>query len=118
MSLCPLWKVKASFVPRSPHVLQFCFSVCVPPTPALSQRVLGWAGTGQTAEVAGWAAAPASPAWSYWGLSPRFAPAVKPGSVRNIIQHFENNQHHESQEPGAQRLSTGSFPEDLLESDR
>ncbi|NXV24014.1 ARHGB factor, partial [Cepphus grylle] len=44
-------------------------------------------------------------------------PAVKPGNVRNIIQHFENNQHYESQEPGAQRLSTGSFPEDLLESD-
>ncbi|XP_014815302.1 PREDICTED: rho guanine nucleotide exchange factor 11-like, partial [Calidris pugnax] len=42
---------------------------------------------------------------------------VKPGNVRNIIQHFENNQHQESQEPGAQRLSTGSFPEDLLESD-
>ncbi|NXW24269.1 ARHGB factor, partial [Circaetus pectoralis] len=46
-----------------------------------------------------------------------FAPAVKPGNVRNIIQHFENNQHYESQEPGTQRLSTGSFPEDLLESD-
>ncbi|XP_075580741.1 rho guanine nucleotide exchange factor 11 [Pelecanus crispus] len=43
--------------------------------------------------------------------------AVKPGNVRNIIQHFENNQHYESQEPGSQRLSTGSFPEDLLESD-
>ncbi|NXG17366.1 ARHGB factor, partial [Grallaria varia] len=43
--------------------------------------------------------------------------AVKPGNVRNIIQHFENNQHSESQEPGTQRLSTGSFPEDLLESD-
>ncbi|XP_075301586.1 rho guanine nucleotide exchange factor 11 isoform X2 [Opisthocomus hoazin] len=42
---------------------------------------------------------------------------VKPGNVRNIIQHFENNQHYESQEPGAQRLSTGSFPEDLLELD-
>ncbi|XP_035202344.1 rho guanine nucleotide exchange factor 11, partial [Oxyura jamaicensis] len=43
--------------------------------------------------------------------------AVKPGNVRNIIQHFENNQHYESQEPGTQRLSTGSFPEDLLEAD-
>ncbi|NXX13061.1 ARHGB factor, partial [Podargus strigoides] len=43
--------------------------------------------------------------------------SVKPGNVRNIIQHFENNQHYESQEPGTQRLSTGSFPEDLLESD-
>ncbi|XP_010562501.1 PREDICTED: rho guanine nucleotide exchange factor 11 [Haliaeetus leucocephalus] len=42
---------------------------------------------------------------------------VKPGNVRNIIQHFENNQHYESQESGTQRLSTGSFPEDLLESD-
>ncbi|XP_019411392.1 PREDICTED: rho guanine nucleotide exchange factor 11 isoform X7 [Crocodylus porosus] len=42
---------------------------------------------------------------------------VKPGNVRNIIQHFENNQHYESQEPGTQRLSTGSFPEDLLETD-
>uniref|UniRef100_A0A8B9TE86 Rho guanine nucleotide exchange factor 11 n=1 Tax=Anas platyrhynchos TaxID=8839 RepID=A0A8B9TE86_ANAPL len=42
---------------------------------------------------------------------------VKPGNVRNIIQHFENNQHYESQEPGTQRLSTGSFPEDLLEAD-
>ncbi|KAM6294199.1 LOW QUALITY PROTEIN: rho guanine nucleotide exchange factor 11-like [Aegotheles albertisi] len=41
--------------------------------------------------------------------------AVKPGNVRNIIQHFENNQHYEGQEPGTQRLSTGSFPEDLLE---
>ncbi|XP_067425518.1 rho guanine nucleotide exchange factor 11 isoform X2 [Emydura macquarii macquarii] len=42
---------------------------------------------------------------------------VKPGNVRNIIQHFENNQHGEAQEPGTQRLSTGSFPEDLLDSD-
>ncbi|XP_053134044.1 rho guanine nucleotide exchange factor 11 isoform X2 [Hemicordylus capensis] len=42
---------------------------------------------------------------------------VKPGNVRNIIQHFENNQHYDSPESGMQRLSTGSFPEDLLESD-
>ncbi|NXX57331.1 ARHGB factor, partial [Scopus umbretta] len=55
--------------------------------------------------------------WSHWGCFLAFAPAVKPGNVRNIIQHFENNQHYESQEPGTQRLSTGSFPEDLLESD-
>ncbi|NXG39947.1 ARHGB factor, partial [Dromaius novaehollandiae] len=61
----------------------------------------------------------------HWPLQPgshqsrfvAFVPAVKPGNVRNIIQHFENNQHYEAQEPGAQRLSTGSFPEDLLESD-
>ncbi|XP_021570041.1 rho guanine nucleotide exchange factor 11-like, partial [Carlito syrichta] len=43
---------------------------------------------------------------------------VKPGNVRNIIQHFENNQQYDAPEPGTQRLSTGSFPEDLLESDR
>ncbi|XP_006895962.1 PREDICTED: rho guanine nucleotide exchange factor 11, partial [Elephantulus edwardii] len=42
---------------------------------------------------------------------------VKPGNVRNIIQHFENNQQYDDPEPGTQRLSTGSFPEDLLESD-
>nr|XP_044993978.1 rho guanine nucleotide exchange factor 11 isoform X4 [Jaculus jaculus] len=42
---------------------------------------------------------------------------VKPGSVRNIIQHFENSHQYEAPEPGTQRLSTGSFPEDLLESD-
>ncbi|XP_045439217.1 rho guanine nucleotide exchange factor 11 isoform X4 [Pipistrellus kuhlii] len=42
---------------------------------------------------------------------------VKPGNVRNIIQHFENNQPYDAPEPGMQRLSTGSFPEDLLESD-
>ncbi|XP_023569430.1 rho guanine nucleotide exchange factor 11 isoform X3 [Octodon degus] len=42
---------------------------------------------------------------------------VKPGNVRNIIQHFENSQQYDAPEPGTQRLSTGSFPEDLLESD-
>uniref|UniRef100_A0A8C3LN54 Rho guanine nucleotide exchange factor 11 n=1 Tax=Chrysolophus pictus TaxID=9089 RepID=A0A8C3LN54_CHRPC len=48
---------------------------------------------------------------------PKMSQSIKPGNVRNIIQHFENNQHYESQEPGSQRLSTGSFPEDLLEGD-
>ncbi|KAL7977962.1 hypothetical protein Chor_004949 [Crotalus horridus] len=43
---------------------------------------------------------------------------VKPGNVRTIIQHFENSQNHEGQEAGLQRLSTGSFPEDLLDSER
>lgn len=43
---------------------------------------------------------------------------VKPGNVRNIIQHFENSHQYDVPEPGTQRLSTGSFPEDLLESDR
>lgn len=47
-----------------------------------------------------------------------FLPAVKPGNVRNIIQHFENSHQYDVPEPGTQRLSTGSFPEDLLESDR
>ncbi|XP_029142309.1 rho guanine nucleotide exchange factor 11 [Protobothrops mucrosquamatus] len=42
---------------------------------------------------------------------------VKPGNVRTIIQHFENSQTHEGQEAGLQRLSTGSFPEDLLDSE-
>ncbi|XP_073495539.1 rho guanine nucleotide exchange factor 11 isoform X3 [Phyllobates terribilis] len=42
---------------------------------------------------------------------------VKPGNVRNIIQHFENNQHYDLQELGMQRLSTGSFPDDLMDSD-
>lgn len=44
--------------------------------------------------------------------------SVKPGNVRNIIQHFENSQQYDGPEAGTQRLSTGSFPEDLLESDR
>ncbi|KAG8449949.1 hypothetical protein GDO86_016580 [Hymenochirus boettgeri] len=41
---------------------------------------------------------------------------VKPGNVRNIIQHFENS-HQYDPELNLQRLSTGSFPEDLLDSD-
>ncbi|XP_041331478.1 rho guanine nucleotide exchange factor 11 [Pyrgilauda ruficollis] len=47
-------------------------------------------------------------------LSP--AEAVKPGNVRTMIQHFENS-HGEPPEPGSQRLSTGSIPEELLEPD-
>ncbi|XP_039568980.1 rho guanine nucleotide exchange factor 11 [Passer montanus] len=47
-------------------------------------------------------------------LSP--AEAVKPGNVRTMIQHFENS-HGEPPEPGQQRLSTGSIPEELLEPD-
>ncbi|XP_043914957.1 rho guanine nucleotide exchange factor 11 isoform X3 [Protopterus annectens] len=42
---------------------------------------------------------------------------VKPGNVRTIIQHFENNHYPELVESGQQRLSTGSIPEDLLDSD-
>ncbi|KAM3657169.1 rho guanine nucleotide exchange factor 11 [Ammospiza maritima maritima] len=39
--------------------------------------------------------------------------AVKPGNVRTMIQHFESG-HGEPPEPNAQRLSTGSIPEELL----
>ncbi|KAM6999219.1 rho guanine nucleotide exchange factor 11 [Passerculus sandwichensis] len=39
--------------------------------------------------------------------------AVKPGNVRTMIQHFESS-HGEPPEPSAQRLSTGSIPEELL----
>ncbi|XP_075700188.1 rho guanine nucleotide exchange factor 11 isoform X2 [Rhinoderma darwinii] len=42
---------------------------------------------------------------------------VKPGNVRNIIQHFENNQQYDLLELGMQRLSTGSFPDDLMDND-
>ncbi|XP_040981893.1 rho guanine nucleotide exchange factor 11 isoform X9 [Aquila chrysaetos chrysaetos] len=58
-----------------------------------------------------------NPILKYIGKPKISSQSIKPGNVRNIIQHFENNQHYESQEPGTQRLSTGSFPEDLLESD-
>ncbi|XP_018423790.1 PREDICTED: rho guanine nucleotide exchange factor 11 isoform X3 [Nanorana parkeri] len=48
---------------------------------------------------------------------PKTSQSIKPGNVRNIIQHFENNQ-YDLQEPlTMQRLSTGSFPEDLLDND-
>uniref|UniRef100_A0A7M4EN70 Rho guanine nucleotide exchange factor 11 n=1 Tax=Crocodylus porosus TaxID=8502 RepID=A0A7M4EN70_CROPO len=58
-----------------------------------------------------------NPILKYIGKPKSSSQSIKPGNVRNIIQHFENNQHYESQEPGTQRLSTGSFPEDLLETD-
>ncbi|NXA00389.1 ARHGB factor, partial [Nesospiza acunhae] len=45
-----------------------------------------------------------------------FFPAVKPGNVRTMIQHFENS-HGEPPEPNSQRLSTGSIPEELLDPD-
>ncbi|KAM5129166.1 rho guanine nucleotide exchange factor 11 isoform 2-T2 [Mantella aurantiaca] len=49
---------------------------------------------------------------------PKTSQSIKPGNVRNIIQHFENNQQHDLPEhPAMQRLSTGSFPEDLLDND-
>uniref|UniRef100_A0A8C4Y3R3 Rho guanine nucleotide exchange factor 11 n=1 Tax=Gopherus evgoodei TaxID=1825980 RepID=A0A8C4Y3R3_9SAUR len=59
-----------------------------------------------------------NPILKYIGKPKSSSQSIKPGNVRNIIQHFENNQHCESQEPGTQRLSTGSFPEELLDSDR
>ncbi|XP_048684001.1 rho guanine nucleotide exchange factor 11 isoform X6 [Caretta caretta] len=58
-----------------------------------------------------------NPILKYIGKPKSSSQSIKPGNVRNIIQHFENNQHCESQEPGTQRLSTGSFPEELLDSD-
>uniref|UniRef100_G3WW43 Rho guanine nucleotide exchange factor 11 n=1 Tax=Sarcophilus harrisii TaxID=9305 RepID=G3WW43_SARHA len=58
-----------------------------------------------------------NPILKYIGKPKSSSQNIKPGNVRNIIQHFENNQQHESPEPGLQRLSTGSFPEDLLESE-
>ncbi|XP_063173045.1 rho guanine nucleotide exchange factor 11 [Candoia aspera] len=42
---------------------------------------------------------------------------VKPGNVRNIIQHFENSQNYDGPEASLQRLSSSSFPEDLLDLD-
>ncbi|XP_038624183.1 rho guanine nucleotide exchange factor 11 [Tachyglossus aculeatus] len=45
---------------------------------------------------------------------------VKPGNVRTMIQHFENSQNYGAPAaagPPGQRLSTGSFPEDLLPGD-
>ncbi|XP_036046040.1 rho guanine nucleotide exchange factor 11 isoform X10 [Onychomys torridus] len=58
-----------------------------------------------------------NPILRYIGKPKSSSQSIKPGSVRNIIQHFENSQQYDAPEPGTQRLSTGSFPEDLLESD-
>ncbi|XP_014445892.1 rho guanine nucleotide exchange factor 11 isoform X3 [Tupaia chinensis] len=58
-----------------------------------------------------------NPILKYIGKPKSSSQSIKPGNVRNIIQHFENNQQCDAPEPGTQRLSTGSFPEDLLESD-
>lgn len=58
-----------------------------------------------------------NPILKYIGKPKSSSQSIKPGNVRNIIQHFENNQQYDAPEPGTQRLSTGSFPEDLLESD-
>ncbi|XP_054419070.1 rho guanine nucleotide exchange factor 11 isoform X3 [Pteronotus mesoamericanus] len=58
-----------------------------------------------------------NPILKYIGKPKSSSQSIKPGNVRNIIQHFENNQQYDAPEPGMQRLSTGSFPEDLLESD-
>ncbi|XP_076430484.1 rho guanine nucleotide exchange factor 11 isoform X10 [Peromyscus maniculatus bairdii] len=58
-----------------------------------------------------------NPILRYIGKPKSSSQSIKPGSVRNIIQHFENSHQYDAPEPGTQRLSTGSFPEDLLESD-
>ncbi|ELK02715.1 Rho guanine nucleotide exchange factor 11 [Pteropus alecto] len=58
-----------------------------------------------------------NPLLRYIGKPRSSSQSIKPGNVRNIIQHFENSQQQDGPEPGMQRLSTGSFPEDLLEGD-
>uniref|UniRef100_A0A8C5QZ81 Rho guanine nucleotide exchange factor 11 n=1 Tax=Leptobrachium leishanense TaxID=445787 RepID=A0A8C5QZ81_9ANUR len=58
-----------------------------------------------------------NPILKYIGKPKSSSQSIKPGNVRNIIQHFENNQSYDIQELGPQRLSTGSFPEDLLDGD-
>lgn len=58
-----------------------------------------------------------NPILRYIGKPKSSSQSIKPGNVRNIIQHFENSHQYDVPEPGTQRLSTGSFPEDLLESD-
>nr|XP_008120243.1 PREDICTED: rho guanine nucleotide exchange factor 11 isoform X3 [Anolis carolinensis] len=56
-----------------------------------------------------------NPILKYIGKPKSSSQSIKPGNVRNIIQHFENNQHYDPQQLDLQRLSTGSFPEDLLD---
>ncbi|XP_016076904.1 PREDICTED: rho guanine nucleotide exchange factor 11 isoform X3 [Miniopterus natalensis] len=58
-----------------------------------------------------------NPILKYIGKPKSSSQSIKPGNVRNIILHFENSQQYDAPEPGTQRLSTGSFPEDLLEND-
>uniref|UniRef100_A0A803TJ19 Rho guanine nucleotide exchange factor 11 n=1 Tax=Anolis carolinensis TaxID=28377 RepID=A0A803TJ19_ANOCA len=59
-----------------------------------------------------------NPILKYIGKPKSSSQSIKPGNVRNIIQHFENNQHYDPQQLDLQRLSTGSFPEDLLDMER
>uniref|UniRef100_A0A8C3MTE4 Uncharacterized protein n=1 Tax=Geospiza parvula TaxID=87175 RepID=A0A8C3MTE4_GEOPR len=58
-----------------------------------------------------------NPILKYIGKPRSSSQSMKPGNVRTMIQHFENS-HGEPPEPSAQRLSTGSIPEELLEPDR
>ncbi|XP_056402616.1 rho guanine nucleotide exchange factor 11 isoform X3 [Hyla sarda] len=58
-----------------------------------------------------------NPILKYIGKPKSSSQSIKPGNVRNIIQHFENNQQYDLQELGMQRLSTGSFPDDLMDND-
>ncbi|XP_044127532.1 rho guanine nucleotide exchange factor 11 isoform X2 [Bufo gargarizans] len=56
-----------------------------------------------------------NPILKYIGKPKGSSQSIKPGNVRNIIQHFENNQQYDLLELGMQRLSTGSFPDDLMD---
>lgn len=59
-----------------------------------------------------------NPILKYIGKPKSGSQSIKPGNVRNIILHFENNQHYDPQELVLQRLSTGSIHEELLASER
>ncbi|XP_069460652.1 rho guanine nucleotide exchange factor 11 isoform X2 [Ambystoma mexicanum] len=59
-----------------------------------------------------------NPILKYIGKPKSGSQSIKPGNVRNIILHFENNQHYDPQELVLQRLSTGSIHEELLDSER
>uniref|UniRef100_H2ZZK4 Rho guanine nucleotide exchange factor 11 n=1 Tax=Latimeria chalumnae TaxID=7897 RepID=H2ZZK4_LATCH len=58
-----------------------------------------------------------NPIFKYIAKPKGSSQSIKPGNVRNIIQHFESNNHNDFLESGPQRLSTGSFPEELLDND-
>ncbi|XP_069073973.1 rho guanine nucleotide exchange factor 11 isoform X2 [Pleurodeles waltl] len=59
-----------------------------------------------------------NPILKYIGKPRSGSQSIKPGNVRNIILHFENNQHYDPQELVLQRLSTGSIHQELLDSER
>uniref|UniRef100_A0A6I8N6N9 Rho guanine nucleotide exchange factor 11 n=1 Tax=Ornithorhynchus anatinus TaxID=9258 RepID=A0A6I8N6N9_ORNAN len=61
-----------------------------------------------------------NPILKYIGKPKGSSQSIKPGNVRTMIQHFENSQNYGAPAaagPPGQRLSTGSFPEELLPGD-